>query len=92
MEGIAGTRQFKDFDDADRFAREKLIGIVRQRALASGTSSQKVILETKDNIPVTAGGDPIFMGRTLFASLTGRPDIVLKNHHHVQIEETEISS
>ncbi len=92
VEGIAGTRQFKDFDDADRFAREKLIGIVRQRALASGTSSQKVILETKDNIPVTAGGDPIFMGRTLFASLTGRPDIVLKNHHHVQIEEKKISS
>ncbi|MBU8911245.1 MAG: hydantoinase/oxoprolinase family protein, partial [Desulfobacterales bacterium] len=76
VEGIAGTRQFQDFDDADRFAREKLIEIVRKMALASGTSSQKVTLETKDKIPVTAGGDPIFMGRTLYASLTGRPDIV----------------
>lgn len=80
VEGIAGTRQFRDFDDADRFAREKLIGIVRERALASGTSCQKVELTTKDQIPITAGGDPVFMGRTIHASLTGRPDIVLKEH------------
>jgi N-methylhydantoinase A/oxoprolinase/acetone carboxylase beta subunit len=77
VEGIAGTRHFKNFDNADRFARKKLIAMVRERALNSGTSSQKVILETRDQIPTTATGDPIFMGRTLFASLTGRPDIVL---------------
>jgi len=81
VEGIAGTRQFKDFNDADRFAREKLIGIVRERATASGTSCQKVELKTKDQIPTTAGGDSVFMGRTFYASLTGRPDIVLKKHH-----------
>ncbi|WP_299977852.1 DUF1638 domain-containing protein [Desulfobacula sp.] len=80
VEGIAGTRQFRNFEDADRFARKELIRIVRKRALASGTSSQKVILKTKDQIPTTASGDPIFMGRTLYASLTGRPDIVLKKH------------
>ena len=81
VEGIAGTRQFKGFDDADRFAREELIRIVRERALASGTSCQTVELEIKDQIPTTANGDPIFMGRILYASLTGRPDIVLKEHH-----------
>ncbi|MBW2249583.1 MAG: DUF1638 domain-containing protein [Deltaproteobacteria bacterium] len=80
VEGIAGTRQFKGFDDADRFAREELIRIVRERALASGTSCQTVELEIKDQIPTTANGDPIFMGRILYASLTGRPDIVLKEH------------
>jgi len=80
VEGIAGTCQFKGFDDADRFARKELIQIVRKRALASGTSCQTVELETKDQIPTTAGGDPIFMGRTFYASLTGRPDIVLKKH------------
>ncbi|MCK4768268.1 MAG: hydantoinase/oxoprolinase, partial [Desulfobacula sp.] len=80
VEGVAGAHQFKDFNDADLFAREKLIEIVRERAATAGTSSQKVTLETKDNIPATAGGDPIFIGRTLYGSLTGRPDIVLKKH------------
>lgn len=81
VEGIAGTRQFKDFNDADHFAREELIRIVRERATAFGTSCQKVRLKTKDQVPTTASGDPIFMGRTFYASLTGRPDIVLKEHH-----------
>jgi len=80
VEGIAGTRHFKNFNTADRFARENLIRIVRQRARVSGTSCQEVTLETKDKIPTTAGGDPIFMGRTLFASLTGRPDLVLEGN------------
>ena len=78
VEGIAGTRPFKSFKKADRFAKEKLTRIVRERARVSGTSCQEVVLETHDKIPITAGGDPIFMGRTIYASLTGRPDIVLK--------------
>jgi len=76
VEGIAGTHQFKDFEDADSFARKKLIKIVRKRAQASGTSCQKVMLKTKDQIPTTAGGDSIFMGRIIYASLTGQVDIV----------------
>ncbi|WP_457553273.1 DUF1638 domain-containing protein [Desulfobacula sp.] len=78
VEGIAGTRHFKSFTTADRFARKKLIWFVRDRAQASGTSCQEVIVKTHDKIPTTATGDPIFMGRTLYASLTGRPDIVIK--------------
>jgi len=80
VEGVAGTRRFKYFDDADHFARKRVISIVREMAEASGTSSRKVKMETRDKIPLTAGGDPVFMGRTLFATLTGRPDIVLKEH------------
>ncbi len=78
VEGIAGTRHFKDFNDADHFAREELIRMVREKATAFGTSCQKVRLKTKDQVPTTAGGDPIFMGRILYASLTGHPDIVSK--------------
>jgi len=80
VEGIAGTRQFRDFTAADRFARKELIGIVRKRAKDSGTSSRKVTLEIKDKIPTISSGDPVFMERVIHASLTGRPDIVLKNH------------
>jgi len=76
VEGIAGTHQFKNFEDADSFAREKLIKIVREKAQTSGTSCQKVMLETKDKIPTTASGDPIFIGRTIYASLTGQVDRV----------------
>ncbi len=81
VEGVAGTRHFKNFNNADHFAREELVRIVRKRARVSGTSCQEVTLETRDKIPTTSSGDPIFMGRTLYASLKGRPDIVLKQNH-----------
>ncbi len=81
VEGIAGTRHFNNFNLADTFARKNLVQIVRERARISGTSCQEVTLETRDKIPTTAGGDPIFMGRTLYASLKGRPDIVVKQNH-----------
>ncbi|MBT8351644.1 MAG: DUF1638 domain-containing protein [Deltaproteobacteria bacterium] len=80
VEGVAGTRHFKNFNDADHFAREELTRMVREKATAFGTSCQKVRLNTKDQVPTTASGDPIFMGRTVYASLTGRPDMVLKEH------------
>jgi N-methylhydantoinase A/oxoprolinase/acetone carboxylase beta subunit len=80
VEGIAGTRQFKEFNAADHFAREELIRMVRESAAAFGTSCQKVRLKTKDQVPTSASGDPIFMGRTFYASLTGRPDMVIKEH------------
>ena len=76
VEGIAGTQKFKDFKTADNFARKKLIELVRKSAYASGTSCRKVRLKTRDQMPVTAGGDPIFMGRTIYASLTGQADRV----------------
>ncbi len=82
VEGIAGTNQFKIFNDADSFARKELTRIVREQAMASGTSSKKVELKIKDQIATTASGDSIFMGRTIHASLIGRPDIVLKGHYH----------
>ena len=76
LEGIAGARQFTNFDDADQFAKDYLTRMVEKTALIAGTSCQTVLLETHDQIPKTAAGEPIFMGRTIFASLSGRPDIV----------------
>ena len=76
LEGIAGARQFTNFDEADQFAKDYLTRMVEKTALIAGTSCQTVLLETHDQIPKTAAGEPIFMGRTLFATLTGHPDIV----------------
>ena len=76
VEGVAGTHQFREFDDADEFARKELVKTVRERALAAGTSCQNVKLKIQDQLPKTTTGDSIFMGRIFYASLTGRPDIV----------------
>lgn len=77
VEGIAGNHQFEQFETADRFARDELTRIVRQRAAAAGTNCRKVALKTEDRIPATAAGDPVFLGRTIAASLIGRPDSVM---------------
>jgi len=80
VEGIAGIHKFKDFLEADRFARDKLTHLTRKCAYEAGTSSRSVTLSVQDKIPKTVTGDPVFMGRTITASLTGRPDIVLNRH------------
>ena len=83
IEGLAGVRHFKNFDDADAFAREKLVQRVRDLARIAGTSARAVQLKIEDRIPKTADGKEIFLGRTIYANLTGRPDIVVKqNLHH----------
>ncbi len=79
VEGIAGTRQFKDFEAADAFAREALVDKVRDIGRAAGTSCRTVTLSIKDKAPKTASGDPIFMERVIQATLTGPPDRVIQN-------------
>ncbi len=82
IEGLAGARHFKKFDDADAFARQELVHRVRDLARAAGTSAQAIKLKIEDKIPKTADGKQIFLGRTIHANLTGRPDIVVKQNLH----------
>ncbi|MGD2186305.1 MAG: hydantoinase/oxoprolinase family protein, partial [Desulfobacterales bacterium] len=77
IEGLAGARHFKNFDDADAFARDELGHMVRVLARAAGTSSRLIELKTEDKISSSANGMQIFMGRTIHAKLTGQPDIVV---------------
>jgi len=78
VEGIAGTRQFREFDEADAFARENLVEKVRNLGRAAGTSCRTVTLSIRDTAPKTASGDPIFMERVIQATLTGPPDRVIR--------------
>lgn len=78
IEGIRGQRKIKKFDEADAFARSELTRMIRELALKAGTSCNTVSLEIEDQIPKTASGDPVFMGRIIKGSLSGRPDIVLQ--------------
>ncbi len=74
VEGVSGTHQFKEFEKADDFARKTLARMVKKMAQDSGTSSRKITFKTKDHIPKTVCGDPVFMERIIYAVLTGRPD------------------
>ncbi|THB72390.1 MAG: DUF1638 domain-containing protein [Desulfobacteraceae bacterium] len=76
IEGITGTRRFNDFDEANAFATAHITRAVKNQAVQSGTSSTDVRIQTRDRIPTTAGGDPVFVERIISASLTGRPDRV----------------
>jgi N-methylhydantoinase A/oxoprolinase/acetone carboxylase beta subunit len=80
IEGLAGVRHFKKFEDADAFARDELVQRVRNLARIAGTSAQEIKLKIEDKIPKTADGKQIFLGRTIHANLTGRPDIVVKQN------------
>jgi N-methylhydantoinase A/oxoprolinase/acetone carboxylase beta subunit len=77
IEGLSGARRFKEFDAADAFAKNELVDMVRALGRETGTSSTDVTIETKDQLPLDAGGNPIFIGRVLKARLTGPPDRVV---------------
>jgi N-methylhydantoinase A/oxoprolinase/acetone carboxylase beta subunit len=80
VDGLVGARRFIRFEDADAFARDTLAAMVRDLARTAGTSSRKVTLTTKDKVSTLAGGQQIFIDRTIHAGLTGRPDIILKGN------------
>jgi N-methylhydantoinase A/oxoprolinase/acetone carboxylase beta subunit len=77
IEGLSGARRFKAFDEADTVAKNELAGMVRTLAGEAGTSTATVTIETEDQLPLDAGGHPIFIGRVLKARLTGPPDLIV---------------
>ena len=79
IEGLAGARHFQKFDKADSAARSELCSTVRNLARAAGTSVQAVELKTEDKLSKAADGNQIFLGRTIYAKLAGRPDMVVKH-------------
>jgi N-methylhydantoinase A/oxoprolinase/acetone carboxylase beta subunit len=79
IEGISGAKRFSGFEDADAFARQRLIDMVRSLAETAGTSVRSVAVDTMDQLPEDAGGNPIFIGRILNAKLVGPPDRVIQD-------------
>ncbi len=74
IEGVSGSRHFKDFDEADRFVRQTLTDIIHKLAMEAGTNSRTITFETTDKRPVRADGVEVFLKRTISAGLKGRPD------------------
>ena len=79
VEGISGSPAYKDFQDADLFARKKLTLKIQQLAREAGSSATGVDISASDKITKTATGESIFMERIVKGILTGYPDLVLKH-------------
>jgi len=75
LRGLPDAPTFADFEDAHRFAIEALQQIVRERARQAGTRQTRVEIDVDDRIAPLADGGRIFVGRSLEARLSGRPDI-----------------
>ncbi len=76
IEGLPGAKRFLDFEEAMARAEEGLTRLVRDLALASGTSETSMEIDVDDHIHTTASGSQIFLRRTLSAELTGEPNHV----------------
>ena len=77
IDGLSGARYFEKFKEADEFAREELVQLVREQAQAAGTSATEVEIETRDNITSAADGKKVFLNRSINAKLVGKPDASL---------------
>ena len=77
IQGLVDAGLFRDFDEADAFARTALVKMVRDLGQAAGTSRRRVELETEDQLPTSGFGTTVFLGRLIRAQLRGMPDMVL---------------
>jgi len=77
IDGVAGAMHFDKFKEADGYAREALVRLVRDQAQIAGTSSREVELKTVDNITAAADGKKVFLNRSIHAKLMGKPDLGL---------------
>jgi N-methylhydantoinase A/oxoprolinase/acetone carboxylase beta subunit len=77
IDGLAGAHHFEKFKEADEFARQELVDLVREQARVAGTSATAVEIEIQDNITAAADGKKVFLNRSINAKLIGKPDSAL---------------
>lgn len=79
VEGVKGARQFKNITKAEKWAVEHLKCNVQRLGELASTSRKTVEMEINDRI-VNAGNDTsLFLDRTILATLSGSPDLLLKS-------------
>ncbi|MBF0232023.1 MAG: DUF1638 domain-containing protein [Desulfamplus sp.] len=79
IEGVEGNHGFKDIGEAEDWAVEHLKSRVISQAIKAGTSKKTVSVEINDRVVNTGNGLSLFLDRTLTATLTGSPDLVLES-------------
>jgi len=73
VHGLARVRSFGSFSEAHEYAVGELNKLVLRLARCAGTGESDVKIDYDDRIAASADGGEIFLGRTLKASLSGRP-------------------
>jgi len=76
--GVSDIQRFDTLADADETAGRILQRQVLELARAAGTSAEKIDFWHEDRSATAAGGRKIFLGRTVYAQLSGEPDLVYK--------------
>ena len=74
IDGLPGAKHFAELEDANRYAQQALIRMVRERAKSAGTGERNVTLQTRDDIAPTAAGVDLFLRRLILAKISGQPD------------------
>jgi hypothetical protein len=64
-------------DKAEEWALAYLKDKVQELGRSAGTSRKTVAVDINDRVVNTGGGIPLFLGRTIVATLSGSPDRVL---------------
>lgn len=78
VDGLAGAKSFTRIEDAEKWAVETLKTRVQELGVFAGTSRKTVEMEVRDRI-VTVGNDAsLFLDRTILATLSGSPDLVVE--------------
>ncbi|MFV0437447.1 MAG: hydantoinase/oxoprolinase family protein [Desulfopila sp.] len=76
VEGIHGGKVFTSPDLAEVWAVDYLRDTLRRKARAHGSSAEAVDFVVSDKMARIAGGQTLFLARTVQASLDGLPDLL----------------
>ncbi len=79
VDGFEGNRRFRHIEEAESWAVDQLKNKVQKMAEFAGTSRKMVEMEIDDHIIKVADGTPLFLGRSLLATLSGSPDLILES-------------
>ena len=78
VDGIEGGQVFNRIDTAEKWAVDRLKTRVQELGRFAGTSRKTVEMEIKDRIVNVGNDTSLFLDRTLSATLSGSPDLVLQ--------------
>ena len=77
VEGVVGGKLFNQIREAEEWTIDFLKSQIWELGRMAGTSRKTIEFNIEDSIVHLADGNSLFMGRTVQASLTGNPDILL---------------
>lgn len=86
VEGITGGRFFSELVQAEEWAVGQLLEDMHRLGRLSGTSAAAVDFTISDSTSSLAGGQTLFLGRTIRACLSGLPDLLVSDSPVLEAE------